>query len=354
MRIRLALAIGVVALLGGGVGFFVGSPRKEPVLRFVHETIDLSSVFYVSGEILELQTGLRNHSKAGIEVTELSKSCPCMLADAEAGNLPFPTILKAGDELPIRLRINTAGRMGRQAFYLEAQGRREGGSELPACKLTVLANLRSAVLPIPTEFFTSVGADEPVSATLTLADDWPGDGVTVKEIKCTAADRFKITVRSATGTVQRHGLTLTKRHEVEIKYTPAKGAKDFAETISVLATDQRAGTLDVPFHGRVESPYEFLPESLTIYGVPGEPFQRQVLYRAANARYAEIMALETPFGFLVKCESQGASGEQLLTVSGSFPKTTANTQAVIRFQLGHIEAVVELPINVVPRAKSDG
>jgi hypothetical protein len=337
----------VIALLGGGIGYFTG-PTAIPSLRFSPEKIDLTNVFHVSGETLELEVTLRNTSARPIHVTDIPRSCSCMALDTQGR---FPIVLEPGDGHPVRLRIYTLGRLGPQPFSISALARLDDGTELPSTEFTVLTNLYGPLIPIPSEFFETVPVSASVTRLLTLADDWPGEGITVKEIKASSADRFRFDLRRSAGTANVLGRVLSKRYELEIQYTPPKDGRNFSETISISIADERVKTLEIPFQGNIERPYEFVPASLTLYGLPGESFQRKFMYRYSNPDCAKIEMAQAPFEFSVSIEPNDEKGTKIITVSGRFPDMMTTKTPAIDFRVGETRQKGQLPITVVRAAK---
>jgi hypothetical protein len=297
------LAVSLALITGVVLGAFVLKPTTSDrnLLRFDPEVLDLSADQYVSGESIERTVHLRNVSSRPVRVLALPRNCGCMSFLEGTGDT-FPVSISPGKVIPIKVRIATNGRVGSQQFAVQAIYESEKGVKQPPVAVEIRASIISGLHVIPAEIHleSEPGQDGPLFARVILADQWPGRGLPIKEIRTTADSRFKWELKPTTGPVIIEGLDLERRFVLELSYVPVATAKEFDEVVTVVPDNPKAKSIRLPFRGRKKAAYEFRPESLTIYGSnDGGPAERTIEYRAYQREYEDAKVESVPGGVVV-------------------------------------------------------
>ena len=338
---RTLLVAGIVPFVGSGLSCGpTGSahdPASPPPVRFDPPLGEFGrGKAVMTGDEVRFSTRLVNRSSRPIRLLSLAKSCGCTTigGDGEGG---LPALIPAGGSYPIEVSISTASKAGPTQAHVRARYLAAGGEHEEECDFGVQGVVKSNLVAIPPEFELEIPeADwgKTVVRSVTLADDWPGDGVGIRSTESTARERLKVRMRHASGRLSANGLDLRKHKELLLEYVPDPTARMFDETIRVVPMAPMK-EVTIRLRGRMVPEVSISPSRLFIYGrSPGLGQVRLIELRSSNSRYDDIRPISIPEEMKLEALPSASSGMRVYRVSTALPSAPGRIERELVFEGG--------------------
>lgn len=293
--------VAVAVLSGLAAGWFVfPSGRAASPLAFEPASFDLRGQTVFGGQSIRREARLVNRSGYAIDVEALSRSCGCM-SFLGADQPKLPRRLGAGQSLPVIVEVDTTGRVGPQAFEVQAVGRGPDGELVTPPSFSIAASIKMGPIPSPAAFDESIPPDEAGTERvreILLADESGSSTFGEPKLSSSNPDRFRIgVVGAAPGRVNIGGLDLRRRHLVTIVDRLPSQPGVHEEFLFVEYPATRLPTIEIPVRCVVEPEVSWAPRQLAISpseieAVGAGSITRVIRFRSHREALASPLAVE--------------------------------------------------------------